>query len=85
MTKEELIKKAAFEAYPKNESYSTLVERVVDYNNHYRWPYQAGLEKGWQMAVEKATEWLKSWDAYRVCVEGRKDWFIEQFQRAMEE
>ena len=33
--------------------------------------------------IEKACEWLKKWDAYRVCLEGHKDWFIEQFKKAM--
>ena len=89
MTKEELIKKAAFEAYPKNESYSTLVERVVDYNNHYRWPYQAGLEKGWQMAVNKACEWLENYrqdtyDGTGYIAGIVNDKTIEDFRKAME-
>ena len=33
--------------------------------------------------IEKAVEFLKGWDAYRVCLEGHKDWFIEQFKEAM--
>ena len=33
--------------------------------------------------IEKACEWLKKWDTYRVCLEGHKDWFIEQFKKAM--
>lgn len=30
--------------------------------------------------IEKAVRFLKEWDAYRVCLEGHKDWFIEQFK-----
>ena len=26
--------------------------------------------------IEKAVKFLKEWDAYRVCLEGHKDWFI---------
>ena len=33
--------------------------------------------------IEKAVEFLKEWDAYRVCLEGHKDWFIEQFKNYM--
>jgi len=33
--------------------------------------------------IEKATKFLKEWDAYRVCLEGHKDWFIEQFKNYM--
>lgn len=33
--------------------------------------------------IEKAVKFLKEWDAYRVCLEGHKDWFIEQFKKAM--
>jgi len=35
--------------------------------------------------IEKAVKFLKEWDAYRVCLEGHKDWFIEQFKKVMEE
>lgn len=34
--------------------------------------------------IEKAVRFLKEWDAYRVCLEGHKDWFIEQFKNYME-
>lgn len=34
--------------------------------------------------IEKAVRFLKEWDAYRVCLEGHKDWFIEQFKKYME-
>jgi len=34
--------------------------------------------------IEKAVGFLKEWDAYRVCLEGHKDWFIEQFKKYME-
>ncbi len=33
--------------------------------------------------IEKAVKFLKEWNAYRVCLEGRKDWFIEQFKNYM--
>lgn len=33
--------------------------------------------------IEKAMKFLKEWDAYRVCLEGHKDWFIEQFENYM--
>ena len=33
--------------------------------------------------IEKAMKFLKEWDAYRVCLEGHKDWFIEQFKNYM--
>lgn len=35
--------------------------------------------------IEKAERFLKEWDAYSVCLEGHKDWFIEQFKKYMEE
>lgn len=34
--------------------------------------------------IEKAVGFLKEWDAYRVCLEWHKDWFIEQFKKYME-
>ena len=34
--------------------------------------------------VEDACKWLNQWDKYRVCLEGRKDWFIEQFRKSLE-
>ena len=33
--------------------------------------------------IEKAMKFLKEWDVYRVCLEGHKDWFIEQFKNYM--
>ena len=33
--------------------------------------------------IDKAMKFLKEWDAYRVCLEGHKDWFIEQFKNYM--
>ena len=33
--------------------------------------------------IEKAMKFLKEWDAYRVCLEGHKDWLIEQFKNYM--
>ena len=46
---------------------------------------EKGVEQGRRELIDKACEWLKKWDAYRVCLEGRKDWFIEQFKKAMKE
>lgn len=46
---------------------------------------EKGVEQGKREMLDKACEWLKEWDAYRVCIEGHKDWFIEQFRKAMEE
>jgi len=39
----------------------------------------------WQkkQTINKACKWLKEWNAYRVCLEGRKDWFVEQFRREL--
>ena len=89
MTKKELIEQAALKAYPENKDYSTVIEKVVDYNLVYREPYQAGLEKGWQMAIAKACEWLKNYrqDAYDGTgyIEGIvNDKTIEDFRKAME-
>ena len=47
--------------------------------------YFAGSENAREKLIDKACEWLKKWDAYRVCLEGNKDWFIEQFRKAMKE
>ena len=33
--------------------------------------------------IDKAMKFLKEWDVYRVCLEGHKDWFIEQFKNYM--
>jgi hypothetical protein len=46
---------------------------------------EKGVEQGRRELIDKACKWLKKWDAYRVCLEGRKDWFIEQFKKAMKE
>lgn len=46
---------------------------------------EKGVEQGRRELIDKACEWLKKWDAYRVCLEGNKDWFIEQFRKAMKE
>lgn len=35
--------------------------------------------------IEKACKWLKNFDAYRLCVEGQKDYFIDCFRKAMED
>ena len=47
--------------------------------------YFAGSENTREKLIDKACKWLKKWDAYRVCLEGHKDWFIEQFRKAMKE
>ena len=35
--------------------------------------------------IDKACEWLNNFNAYRLCLEGHKDHFIELFRKAMEE
>lgn len=35
--------------------------------------------------IDKAVKFLEQWDAYRLCVEGHKEFFIENFKKAMEE
>ena len=93
MTKKELIEQAALKAYPENKDYSTVIEKVVDYNLVYREPYQAGLEKGWQMAVDKACVWLNSNISLDDDEECNLEWFvpfddseemIKDFRKAME-
>ena len=78
MTKQELIEQTAFEAYPENKGHSILFEKVIDYNSFNREPYQAGLEKGWQMAIVKAYEWLNENTVLS------EKWIIEDFRKAME-
>ena len=90
MTKKELIEQAALEAYPENKGYSTVIEKVVDYNYIKRKPYQDGLEKGWQMAVDKSCEWLKAYrqdtpDGTGYIAGIVNDKTIEDFKKAMEE
>lgn len=60
-------------ASKKNPTKFTVGEIAKHYND------------GYQDAISKACEWLENWNAYRVCVEGQKDWFIKQFKKAMEE
>ena len=35
--------------------------------------------------IDKAVKFLEQWDAYRVCLEGHKEFFIENFKKAMED
>ena len=87
MTKQELIEQAAFEAYPENKGYSIVFGKVIDYNYFNRKPYQAGLEKGWQMAIDKAYEWFEeNLHMYNTSeCEGDRIDFVEDFKKAMEE
>ena len=50
----------------------------------YYWGVKAGAQWQKEQMIDKACEWLKNWNAYRVCLEGHKEWFIEQFRKAME-
>ena len=78
MTREELKEKAALEAYPENVSYSTLVEKNVDYNGRDRVIYKQGYDKGFDDAIEKTCEWLK-------CNFNMPDDFEFHLKKAMEE
>lgn len=78
MTREEEITNAALEE---------CAEQILD----CKWAFMDGArwadehpQKG-LVNIDKACEWLKQFDAYRLCLEGHKDYFIEQFRKAMEE
>lgn len=45
--------------------------------------FEAGAEWADKTMLEKACEWLKNFDAYRLCLEGQKDYFVECFCKAM--
>ena len=61
-------------------------KKVISY---YPWltPDQArrAVEIAREETIDKACEWLNQFDAYRLCLEGHKDYFIEKFRKAMEE
>lgn len=76
--KEQLKEKAALEAYPENISYSTLVEQNVDYNGRDREIYKQGFDKGYEVALEKAYDYIKQnwiWNSK----------MMEEMKKAMEE
>jgi len=64
MTREEEIKKAAFEAYPEKIGYDSIIEKFKDYNLHDRMKFIEGAKwadehprKGlWDS--EKVVEWI---------------------------
>lgn len=61
-------------------------KKVISYHE-WLTPEQAlaAVEIAREELIDKACEWLGKWDAYRVCLEGRRDWFVEQFKKAMKE
>lgn len=71
MKNEEVIKKLALEAYPENISYSTVVEKMVDYNGNKRFIFMQGARAmaEWkdgqskekeQQLIDKACEWIEN-------------------------
>lgn len=95
MTDEEKIQEMAFEAIPENISYSTVIDRMVDYNGRDRDFFidgaRAAMEWKEQQMIEKAVEWLKNniHDYYNgdsefaVCNWLTEDEFINNFKKAM--
>ena len=65
--------------YLSKNIYSTYLYQVPDPDDKTAVEYTRS-----DAFIEKATRFLKEWDAYRVCLEGHKDWFIEQFINYME-
>ena len=61
-------------------------KKVISYHE-WLTPEQAlaAVEIAREELIERACEWLAKWDAYRVCLEGGRDWFVEQFKKAMKE
>ena len=60
MTRAEERNKAAFEAYPENISYSTVIEQMVDYNLQWRQYWLEGAEWADKTMIEKACKWLRT-------------------------
>ena len=91
--------KGALEAYPENISYSTVIEKMVDYNNIWRGPFIAGAEWADQhprkglVDIEKACEWIKQNISRYLFNTGKLDEYIptcsnklyEDLKKAMEE
>lgn len=67
------------------EELSAMVDCDKDIKDALLKAYLAGGEYGHNIAVEKAVEFLKNYDAYRLCLEGHKADFVEQFRKAMEQ
>jgi hypothetical protein len=51
--------------------------------NAFKHGFFLGARSEREEVIERAVKWLESFDAYRLCVEGYKDVFIEQFKQAM--
>ena len=88
MTRAEERNKAAFEAYPENISYSTVIEQMVDYNLQWRQYWLEGAEWADKTMIEKACKWLRTnyEDIGIRYIRGHKvEDEIESFKKAMEE
>ena len=88
MTRAEERNKAAFEAYPENISYSTVIEQMVDYTLQWRQYWLEGAEWADKTMIEKACKWLRTnyEDIGIRYIRGHKvEDEIESFKKEMEE
>lgn len=91
MTRAEERNKAAFEAYPENISYSTVIEQYVDYNRESREIWLKGAEwadehpKEGLVDINKACEFLTHYCNQHGVYPTKRVEIIEQFKKAMEE
>lgn len=46
--------------------------------------FVAGAQWADKTMIERACKWLNNFNAYRLCLEGQKDYFIESFRKAMQ-
>ena len=72
------IEKASFIAYPKNISYSTIIDQMFDYNAEKRRIWIDGAKWEQKNLINKACEWLKA-------NFNMPDDFELHFRKAMEE
>lgn len=87
MTNEEKIQEMAFEAIPENISYSTVIDRMVDYNGRDRSFFidgsRAAMEWKEQQMIEKAVEWLEEHLHYYCDTRLEAESLINSFKQAM--
>ena len=85
MTRAEERNKAAFEAYPENISYSTVIEQMVDYNLQWRQYWLEGAEWADKTMMEKACEFITHYCNQHGIYPTKRVEIIEQFKKFMKE
>ena len=79
------IEQAALEAYPENVGYDSIIEKLRDYNLQDRSIFIQGEKKGYQIAIDKACEYINHYCNRHGVHPTRRVEIIEEFRKAMED